>query len=78
MLGRELQLLERSLDQGRATHARIGQSLLLCVVQQLPGQLTVQQGLAEKGLASLDEDAKLRFLRVMKQHKYIYDEEADH
>jgi hypothetical protein len=46
-------------------------------MQELPEQAALQRRLADEGLAGLDSDAKLRFLRVMKKHKYVFDEEGD-
>ena len=48
-----------------------------CVVQTLPDQKVLQERLAQEGLDGLSENAKLRFLRVMKKHKHLHDEEGD-
>lgn len=46
-------------------------------LQVMPCASAVRAGLDERGLHHLDDTAKARFLRVMKKHKYIFDDEPD-
>lgn len=45
-------------------------------MREVPGQAALQRALEERGLGTLDEAAKLRFLRVIKEHHYASDDEG--
>ena len=46
-------------------------------MQELPDQQALTERLKQEGLDELDENARKRFIKVMKKHKYMYDEEGD-
>jgi hypothetical protein len=45
-------------------------------MQEIPDHSKIREKLVERGLEKLDDAAKRRFLRVMKKHKYVSDDEA--
>ena len=43
-------------------------------MQVLPDQTALQQRLINEDMHALDNDARQRFLRIMKDHKYMQEE----